>query len=259
MVSIDPTSELTSQKPAAESLSKQCFACQTHRERSCCVTGMKNSISGFWKTTVTIGPPLLLLIALSHMIQSQYFLCGPHPCSLQGSQSCVFWPDAHGRTSRRLWGSLQALLQPVLWPWRHSRLQFSCPKFLLLQPTAWMLCFLGDKGSLPRKVTQQSSARSLSWDKGCSAGPEGSGISGQQSQAEKTVRWIQLHQHLFREIGYKHNQQGESSLRWQRALLLSLEHVSNLKLIIAKIIMTGRVETRGELFWPNERCSSSFI
>lgn len=51
----------------------------------------------------------------------------------------------------------------------------NCPKFLLLQQTAWMLCFLEDKGSLPWKVTKQSNTDSFSCDKSYCMGPEGSG------------------------------------------------------------------------------------
>lgn len=85
-----------SQKPIAESLSSQYFASQSYSEWSCCVTG-RGSISGSWKTTVMIGPPLLSLIAPSHISVPAFPLCdlkSRSSCSLQASKSCTFWPHA---------------------------------------------------------------------------------------------------------------------------------------------------------------------
>lgn len=110
-----------------------------------------------------------------------------HTCTCQKTAASDITDEA--AQTVRLWGSQRALLQSILLPWRHSRPQRSCPKFLLLQPTAWMLCFLGDKGSLPRKVTQQSSTHSLSWDKSSLRGLGTVGYWEKQPQVEKTVEY----------------------------------------------------------------------
>lgn len=65
------------------------------------------------------------------------------------------------------------------------------------------------RGSLPWKVTQQSSTRSLSWDKSCSMGPEGSGIQGETvtSSEKQWGSFSRTTAYIFREIGCKLNQQ----------------------------------------------------
>lgn len=113
-----------------------------------------------------------------------------HTCTCQKTAAPDLTDEA--APTVRLWGSQWVLLQSILLPWRHSRPQCSCLKFLLLQPTAWMLCILGDKSSLPRKVTQQASTHGLSWDKRALQGLRTAGYWEKHLQAEKTVEYYYL-------------------------------------------------------------------
>lgn len=55
---------------------------------------------------------------------------------------------------------------------------FQLPEVPSFAINCLMLCFLGDKGSLPWKVTKQSSTGNFSCDKSCCEGPDGSRIQG---------------------------------------------------------------------------------
>lgn len=185
--------------------------------------------------------PLRSLIGLSNISVPAF-----PPRGLRRWPSCRSFIPAHVRKNAasdltdeaaptvRLWGSQRVLLQSILLPWRHSRPQRSCPKFLLLQPTAWMLCFLGDKGSLPRKVTQQSSTHSLSWDKSCLQGLGTVGYWDKQPQEEKTVEYNLL---ILGKLG----------LTWQSALIHTVQWAGESTLIVQTLswnaVITAKIHS----------------
>lgn len=126
---------------------------------------------------------LLQLIALSHISVRAFGLCGLRsrsPCSFQASKSCGLWP--HRQSERQLWG-FEEVGEHCCNPYcghedtAGHRAPAQSSSFCNQLPEC--CASLEIRGSLPRKVTQQSNTRSLSWDNSCCTGPEGSGIQGE--------------------------------------------------------------------------------
>lgn len=139
-------------------------------------------IAGLNSISVKTGRRLFLLIMLSHISVPAFPLDGlwRHTTdSVQTSKQC--------RTrGLRMWVTIAAIYIMAV-KIHHATVQL--PKVPPFATTAWISCFLGDKGSLPWKVTKQSSRGSFSCDKSYCMGPEGSGIQGKsgRKQTEKSV------------------------------------------------------------------------
>lgn len=177
-----------------------CSACQLRLE-SCCVTGMGQYLWVLEDHTHSRTPPVFTDSAESHFIPPAFPPRGLRSRSFY--KTCpkrVFYiflmsrlkaAASHGLTQTKQHRPLRfeevAAIRSLAVK-THSRPQRSCPKFLLLQPTAWMLCFSGDKGSLRRKVTQLSNTHTHTASPEIRASLQGLRMAGYWENSYKVVK-----------------------------------------------------------------------